>query len=67
MKCGRSAVTYSRFGAPSDTGLDFKRLHDASGLAMVVGMAASAHRADESMVGQRAAIVLGGILSEWWM
>src|ERR1700722_16316402 len=50
-------------------GLDLKGLHKALGLGIVIGIATSAHRADETMFGQQVAIGLGGVLSrsEWWM
>jgi Retinal pigment epithelial membrane protein len=42
--------------------LDFKRLHEALGLGIVIGIATSAHGADETMFGQQVAIGLGGVL-----
>ena len=43
-------------------GLDLKGLHKALGLGIVIGIATSAHRADETMFGQQVAIGLGGVL-----
>ena len=43
-------------------GLDLKGLHEAFGLGIVIGIATSAHRADETMFGQQVAIGLGGVL-----
>src|ERR1700733_6454668 len=43
-------------------GLDLKGLHEALGLGIVVGIATSAHGADETMFGQQMAIGLGGVL-----
>ena len=43
-------------------GLDLKGLHEALGLGIVVGIATSAHGADETMFGQQVAIGLGGVL-----
>src|SRR4029077_13210797 len=43
-------------------GLDLKGLHKALGLGIVIGIAPSAHRADETMFGQQVAIELGGVL-----
>ena len=43
-------------------GLDLKGLHKALGLGIVIGIATSAHRADETMFGQQVAIELGGVL-----
>jgi hypothetical protein len=42
--------------------LDFKRLHEALGLGIVIGIATSARGADETMFDQQAAIGLGGVL-----
>jgi hypothetical protein len=39
-------------------GLDLKDLHKALGLGIVIGIATSAHRADETMSGQQVAIGL---------
>src|SRR6478609_6817774 len=43
-------------------GLDLKGLHKALGLGIVIGIATSAHRADETMFGQQVAIELGSVL-----
>src|SRR6266481_604888 len=43
-------------------GLDLEGLHKALGLGIVIGIATSAHRADETMFGQQVAIRLGGVL-----
>ena len=43
-------------------GLDLKGLHKALGLGIVIGIATSAHRADETMFGQQVAVGLGGVL-----
>ena len=43
-------------------GLDLKGLHEALGLGIVIGIATSAHGADEAMFGQQVAIGLGGVL-----
>ena len=50
-------------------GLDLKGLHKALGLRIIIGIAASAHRADETMFGQQVVIGLGGVLrtTKWWM
>src|SRR6478672_9962060 len=45
-------------------GLDLKGLHKALGLGIVIGIATSAHRADETMFGQQVAIVFGGALQD---
>ena len=43
-------------------GLDLKGLHKALGLGIVIGIATSGHRADETTFGQQVAIGLGGVL-----
>src|SRR5580700_3066938 len=43
-------------------GLDLKGLHEAFSLGIVVGIATSAHGADETMFGQQVAIRFGGVL-----
>src|SRR6266480_12994 len=43
-------------------GLDLKRLHKALGLGIVVGIAAPAHGADETMFGEYVAVGLGSVL-----
>jgi hypothetical protein len=43
-------------------GLDLKGLHEALGLGIVIGIATSAHGADETMFGQQVAIRFGGVL-----
>ena len=48
-------------GSPESNGLDLKGLHEALGLGIVIGIATSAHGADETMFGQ-VAIRLGGVL-----
>ena len=43
-------------------GLGLEGLHKALGLGIVIGIATSAHRADETMFGQQVAIRFGGVL-----
>src|SRR5215471_10555795 len=54
--------------------LDFEGLHEALGLGVVVGVAASTHRTPEAVLGKLGAIIVGGILrtpvgvmdAAWW-
>jgi hypothetical protein len=43
-------------------GLDLKGLHEVLGFGIVIGIAASAHGADETMFGEPVAVGLGSVL-----
>ena len=77
MKRGRSAVTVLEgFVCHQIHGFDLECLHEALGLGVVVGIAAPAHGAGETVLLQDGAIVFGGILrptvgmmhaTPWWI
>jgi len=77
MKRGRSACNVLEgFVCHQIHGFDLECLHEALGLGVVVGIAAPAHGAGETVLLQGGAIVIGGILrstvgmmhaTPWWI
>src|SRR5258707_7443777 len=76
MKRGRSAVTSSKVSYAIRYTASTLSVHEALGLGVVVGIAAPAHGAGETVLLQGGAIVIGGILpptvgmmhaTPWWI